>query len=372
MAVPSRSDTGERSKRTPSRKAPLPIDGRVRNASRLTLALLLVALSLWVAWDFLAPIGWAVVIAITTWPLYLRFSSMIAGGRAASLAPLLFTLITGVVLFVPILLTVHQVAQDGAAIAASLNHYRTNGVPVPDWMQHVPVLGRHAARWWSVNLADAKAAAEWLGSADTKNDAAMTRALGSQVLHRTFLFVVAMIALFVLLRNGAWMANRMLETADRLLGDPGERLASKMVDAVRGTVGGTVAVAVVEGAIIGAAYVVAGVPNAMLLMVLTMAFAMLPLGAWAIFTLASVLLVLQGGSALAAAGVFGFGAIVMLIGDTFVWPKIVGDAARMPFLAALIGIFGGAQAFGLIGLFLGPVILAALLSVWRDWLVPQN
>jgi predicted PurR-regulated permease PerM len=102
-----------------------------------------------------------------------------------------------------------------------------------------------------------------------------------------------------------------------------------------------------------------------------MAFAMLPLGAWVVFSFASLLLVLQGGSGLAAAGVFGFGALVMLIGDTFVWPKIVGGAARMPSLAALIGIFGGLQAFGLIGLFLGPVILAALLTVWRDWLMPK-
>ena len=324
MAVTSRSDAGERSKRA---KAPLPTDARTRNASRLTLALILFALSLWVAWDFLAPIGWAVV-ALTTWPIYLRFSSVVAGGRDATLAPLLFTLITGIVLFVPILLTVHQVAQDGAALAGSLNHYRSNGIPVPAWMEQVPVLGQHVARWRSVNLANAKAAAEWLGSPDTKDGAAMTRTLGGEVLHRTFLFVVAMIALFVLLRNGAWIATRMFETADRLLGDPGERLASKMADAVRGTVGGTVLVAVLEGVLIGAAYVVAGVPNAMLLMVLTMAFAMLPLGAWAVFTLASVLLVLQGGSVLAAAGVFGFGAVVMLIGDTFVWPKIVGDAAR--------------------------------------------
>jgi predicted PurR-regulated permease PerM len=283
----------------------------------------------------------------------------------------LFTLATGVLLFVPILLTIHQVAQDGHALAQSLNQFRQNGIPVPEWMPQFPVVGEAVARWWSVNLSDATAAAEWLGRPNPKNDAVMTRAVGSEMLHRTFLFLVAMIALFFLLREGPWLANRVLDTADRLLGDPGERLARKMVDAVRGTVNGTVVVAVVEGAIIGVAYFSAGVPNAMLFTLLTMAFAMLPLGAWAVFTTAALLLVLQGGSTLAAAGVFGFGAVVMLIGDMFVWPTLVGNGARMPFLVALIGIFGGLQAFGLIGLFLGPVILAAFLTVWREWLLPR-
>jgi predicted PurR-regulated permease PerM len=81
------------------------------------------------------------------------------------------------------------------------------------------------------------------------------------------------------------------------------------------------------------------------------------------------MLLLQGGSFLAAAGVFGFGAAVMMLGDNFLWPTLIGGSARLPFLLALIGIFGGLEAFGLIGLFLGPVIMAALLTVWREWIV---
>jgi predicted PurR-regulated permease PerM len=58
----------------------------------------------------------------------------------------------------------------------------------------------------------------------------------------------------------------------------------------------------------------------------------------------------------------------MLAGDHFVWPTLVGGSARLPFLFAFVGIFGGLAAFGLIGLFLGPVIMAALLTVWREWI----
>ena len=62
----------------------------------------------------------------------------------------------------------------------------------------------------------------------------------------------------------------------------------------------------------------------------------------------------------------------MLAGDNFIWPTLVGGAARLPFLFAFVGIFGGIATFGLLGLFLGPVIMAALLTVWREWVMPPN
>ncbi len=330
---------------TKERGAALPIDAQARRIARATLAIGLVLLGLWVALDFLAPLGWAVVIALAVWPLYRRYVAALFSRRSTVLAPLSFTLIVGVVLFVPVALALHQAAQESQAILKSLAHFRQNGIPVPEWLAALP-FGEHGARWWSANLSEPSGAAEWLGGKDDRSgDAQWTRAFGTQLLHRLFLFFIALLGLFVLLRDGTWIGNRVLDTADRLLGDPGERLASKMVETVRGTVNGTVVVAVAEGIIIGAAYIAAGVPNPLLFSVLTMAFAMVPLGAWVVFSSAALVLVMQGGSALAAAGVFGFGALVMLIGDTFVWPALVGNQARLPFLLTLIGIFGGLQAF---------------------------
>ena len=204
---------------------------------------------------------------------------------------------------------------------------------------------------------------------DAEGTAGWAKSLGGELLSRSFMFLFSLVALFVLLRHGPWIAGRTLDTADRVLGSPGERLASKMVDAVRGTVNGTVTVALGEGLLIGIGYAIAGVPSAMLFTVLTAAFAMLPFGAWAAFTAAALAVVASGGSGLAAAGVFGWGAIVMLVGDHFVWPTLVGGAARMPFLFALVGIFGGLHVFGLVGLFAGPVVMAALLTVWREWVM---
>jgi predicted PurR-regulated permease PerM len=105
--------------------------------------------------------------------------------------------------------------------------------------------------------------------------------------------------------------------------------------------------------------------------VLTIAFAMLPFGAWVAFPAAALTILVGGGSGTAAFGVFAWGAIVMLAGDHFVGPTLIGGAARLPFLLAFIGIFGGLASFGLLGLFLGPVIMAALLTVWREWVVQR-
>ena len=342
---------------------------QVRLAARIALAAGLVVLAFWMSLDFLAPLSWAVVIALTVWPAYRKFSARIGAKPSDVVAPLSFTLIVGLVLFLPVGLAIHQAAQEGQNLLQSLAHIRQNGLPMPEWLPQMP-LGEHGARWWTANLSDPRSASELLGgNLDKEAQAAWTRTLGGQVLHRTFLFVLALISLFIILQNGAWIGSRVLDTADKILGDPGERLASKMVETVRGTVSGTVIVAVAEGTLIGVAYLAAGVSSPLVFALLTIAFAMVPLGAWMVFTSVALLLAVQGGSVVAAAGVFLFGAIVMLIGDLFVWPRLVGNQARLPFLAALIGIFGGLQTFGLIGLFIGPMILGALWIMWREWLL---
>jgi predicted PurR-regulated permease PerM len=347
--------------------APLPLHAPARVVARTALAVILVVLSAWIAFDFLPALGWAVILAIATWPLYVRFAKLMPDRRSPVIAPLTFTVLTGMLVFVPAALAIHGMARESADIVHWITQLRDTGIAVPDWMAQLPIAGEHAVNWWRNNLSDPQAASAWFP--DGESAAGWMKAIGGQLLHRVLMFFVALMALFVLLRNGAWMGERFLEMADRILGDPGERLASKLVEAIRGTMNGTVVVAVAEGLLIGVGYIAAGVPNPLMFTVLTMAFAMVPLGAWIAFTAAALLLVFKGGSEWAAAGVVGWGAAVMLVGDYFLWPTLVGGAARLPFLLALVGIFGGLQAFGLLGLFVGPVVMAALLVVWREWLV---
>ncbi|MCP3395350.1 AI-2E family transporter [Bradyrhizobium sp. CCGB12] len=347
-------------------RKPLPLDAAARLKGRVVLALVLVALALWTAAGFLPSLIWATILAVSLWPLYIKFAMRFASG-SSGLAAFIFTTIVALVLFTPMALAVYQIAQQGDVLVSWLKRARESGIEVPDWIARVPIAAESLQHWWRANLSDPEAATAWLQSINADNASDLFRTFGGQLIHRLFFLLFSLFALFVLLRNGRAVANRVLQTCDRLLGEPGEGLIERMVDAIRGTVNGTVLVAVGEGLLIGVGYLVAEVPNAVMFTVLTTAFAMLPFGAWLAFTAAALVLVTDGGSGLAAAGVFFWGAIVMLTGDHLVWPILVGGSARLPFLLAFVGIFGGLAAFGLIGLFLGPVIMAALLTVWREW-----
>ncbi len=357
-----------RSELRPAEKAALPIDSRARAATRAALAILLALLALWVASDFLSALAWAAIITITTWPVYTRFAALIAGGRAPAFAALLFTLLTGLALLVPVILTVHQLTQGSEYFARWVTQLRAEGLPVPAWVAQLPIAGEYLDRWWQTNLSNPKVMVEWLRGINIESITAWISALGGALLHRLFLFLVTMIALFRVLRDGAWLADRVLATTDLLLGDPGERLASKIADAIRGAVRGTVAVAIADGIILGMAYILAGVPQPLLFAVLTMAFAMVPFGAWVVFASATLILLIHGSSLWSAAVLIVFCASVLLIVDNFIQPALIGGTTRLPFLLALIGILGGLTSFGLVGLFLGPVIMAALLTVWREWM----
>ncbi len=335
--------------------------------SRVVLAVVLVALALWTAAEFLPALIWATILAISLWPLYIKFAARFPSGTS-SLSAFIFTVIVALILFTPMALAAYQIAQQGDEIVGWLKQAKEIGIDVPDWVARVPIAAESMQQWWRANLSDPKAASAWLQTINADSATDLLRNFGGQLLHRLFMLLFSLVALFVLLRNGRAVANRFLETCDRLFGEAGEGLFEKMVDATRGTVNGTVLVAVGEGLLIGVGYLIAGVPNAVFFTILTTAFAMLPFGAWVAFSVAAVILISGGGSGIAAAGVFCWGAVVMLAGDHFVWPTLVGGAARLPFLYAFVGIFGGLAAFGLMGLFLGPVIMAALLVVWREWI----
>jgi len=335
--------------------------------SRVVLSVVLVALALWTAAHFLPALIWATILAIALWPLYLKFAARFPSG-SSSLAAFIFTVIVALILFTPMALAAWQIAQQGDVLVGWLRQAKESGIDVPDWVARLPIAAESMQQWWRANLSDPKAASAWLQAINADNASDLFRTFGGQLVHGLFMLLFSLLTLFVLLRNGRAVANRFLETCDRLFGEAGEGLFEKLVDATRGTVNGTVLVAVGEGLLIGVGYLIAGVPNAVFFTILTTAFAMLPFGAWLAFSVAAVVLISGGGSGIAAAGVFGWGAIVMLAGDHFVWPTLVGGAARLPFLYAFVGIFGGLAAFGLIGLFLGPVIMAALLIVWREWI----
>jgi predicted PurR-regulated permease PerM len=139
-----------------------PIESRARLSAQITFAVLLVLLALWVASDFLTALLWATVIAITSWPIYTRFAALINKDHSSVLAPSLFTLLTRLVLIVPIALTVHQIVQGSDAFVHWVTQLRQDEIPVPSWIAQLPVAGEYLERWWQANLSNPRTMVGWL------------------------------------------------------------------------------------------------------------------------------------------------------------------------------------------------------------------
>lgn len=332
---------------------------------RVLVALLTLA-GLWIARSFLLQLAWAVTLAVALWPLYRRLVPKRAQSGHRVLAPLGFALATGLVLILPLVVVVIEAARDSQAAVQWVGEAQRTGVPPPAWLGHMP-LGQRLVQFWQGHLGTPQAAGAMLGRLDAGAVASWTGAIAAQLASRSMFFLVTLLAFFVILRDGERLSANAVGTARRFYGEFGERFVRRLGEAVRGAVNGTVLVAIGEGTLIGLGYWIAGVPRPVLFTVATIAFAMLPFGAWAAFGIASIVLLAQG-HVLAALILFAFGAAVMLIGDNLVQPALIGNSVELPFLWTFVATFGGLQTFGLVGLFVGPAVMAALFLVWKEWL----
>jgi predicted PurR-regulated permease PerM len=126
-----------------------------------------------------------------------------------------------------------------------------------------------------------------------------------------------------------------------------------------------VLVGLAEGLLLGIAYEFASVPSAVLWAAATGVLAIIPFGAPLAFgTVAAVLFF--NGNTIGAAAIVAFGAVVLFVADHFVRPTIIGNATKLPFLAVLLGILGGVEMLGLIGLFVGPVVITLFVTLWHE------
>ncbi len=242
---------------------------------------------------------------------------------------------------------------------------RQNGLGTPDWLTHLPWVGDSAANWWRQNLAEPGAARAIFGRTETSGLIAFTRTLGIEVASRLTILVFTLLTLFFLYRDGPRLTDEAHRISDRLFGPPGGHLGRNAIAAVRGTVNGLVLVGLGEGVLLGIAYVATGIPHPVLLGLATGVLATVPFGAPLVFVVCALVLLVQAHTT-AAIALLVFGSVVVFIADHFIRPILIGSSTRLPFLWVLLGIFGGLETFGLIGIFLGPAIMSLLVAMWRE------
>ena len=172
-------------------------------------------------------------------------------------------------------------------------------------------------------------------------------------------------------KDGDLITDQLRRASARAFGPAGERIGRQMIASVHGTVDGLVLVGLGEGFILGIAYLIAGVPHPTLFGLFTAIAAMVPFGAPLVFGIAALILVTQG-SIVWAIIIGVLGLVVTFSSDHFIRPTLIGNATRLPFLWVLLGILGGVEVWGLLGLFLGPALMAALILLWREWTNPQE
>jgi predicted PurR-regulated permease PerM len=344
---------------------PTPTPTPAQRIARATLALALLLLGLWTLHEFLPALVWASIFAIALWPLYRRACTRFPPGRHNVLMPSLFTLGITLVFLLPLALIVVPLGHDAHGVFIWIQQARKDGIPPPEFLSSLPLVGQQAKAWWISNLADPAAASALLQRVDQADLLTRSREFGSMLLHRIVLFGFTLLTLFFLFRDGEHLGAQMRRASRRLFGPDGERIAAQMVASVHGTVDGLVLVGLGEGVLLGVAYAFAGVPHPTLFGLLTAIAAMIPFGAPVLFGLAALLLLAQG-STLAAIAVVVFGMVVSFIADHFIRPVLIGGTTRLPFIWVLLGILGGIGVWGLLGLFVGPALMAALILLWRE------
>lgn len=332
------------------------------------LLVLVVAAGIYFFHGFLVPVLAALVIAFASWPLYRRLLANVGGNRtlAATLAIVLIVIFLVVPIFMAGSYAINEI-REWFSWAVETNRH---GAPTPAWITALPVAGEWLDTQWGRHIGHPSAIGELIQLVSGANIGNIYRgvlAAGGASFHLFLTLLFMLIALFFVYRDGEAFARQIDGLGERILPTRWERISGVVPATISSTVTGMTLIAVGEGVVLGTAYWIAGVPSPVTLGVLTGVMALIPGGAPLSFTLVSAYLVASG-SPVAGIALFAWGSMELFIVDKTLRPKLIGGPIKLPFLPTFFGLIGGVKTMGFLGLFIGPVLMALLVAIWREWL----
>lgn len=359
----------------PAHHAPALTEARV-DLTRIVLTVLfiggLMAAAFWILRPFLGAVVWATMIVVATWGMLLSLQRRVGGRRW--LAATVMTIVLLLVLILPLMAAVGTVVSHADDIAALTTRLPEMQVPPPpDWVRRLPLVGGRAADYWE-NLATggmqavAALVTPYMGEV-TRWLVAQAGGLGALVLQ----FLLTAIVAGMLYGYGEDAARWTLRFGRRLGGETGENAILLSGQAIRGVAMGVVVTAFVQTLIGGIGLLVAGVPFAALLVMVMFLAAVAQVGAALVLVVPVVWLYWTGAS--------GWGTFLLVVTivvatlDNVLRPILIKKGADLPLLLIFTGVIGGLVAFGLIGIFIGPVVLAVthtLVNAWIDRELPPT
>ena len=332
------------------------------------LLVLIIAAGVYFFHGFLVPVLAAIVIAFASWPLYSRLLHLVGGNRTLAAAVALLSILG--FLIVPIALAGNYAVveiQQWIRWAIVTNQH---GAPTPEWIATFPVIGEWLNEQWTRHIGHPGAIGELIQIVSGANIGNIYRTVlqvgtGAFSLLLTLLFML--IALFFVYRDGESFVAQVDKFGERVLPQRWSRISRVVPATISSTVTGMTLIAIGEGVVLGIAYWIAGVPSPVTLGVITGIMALIPGGAPASFTLVSLYLIASG-SPIAGIGLLAWGSIELFIVDKTLRPRLVGGPIKLPFLPTFFGLVGGVKTMGFLGLFIGPVLMALIVAIWREWL----
>lgn len=340
-----------------------------RELARITFLVLviggLIAAALWIVKPFLSALIWAAMVVIATWPLMLRLQRRLWGRRWLAVSIMTFALLLAFV--VPLALAVGTVIGNAGEIITWIKSLATLKLPPPpDWVQALPLAGEAMAAAWR-EVADAGWPALAKRLAPYTDDAArwFIAELGSAGLIGGQLLLTVLLAA-ILYADGETAAARLRRFGARLAGTRGESAVDLAGKAVRAVALGVVVTAFVQALAGGIGLVAAGVPFAGVLTVLMFVLAVAQIGAVPVLACAVGWLYWSGEIGVATA-LLAWAVVVGTL-DNVLRPILIRHAVDLPLLLVFAGVIGGLLGFGLIGIFVGPVVLAVAYTLLEDWM----
>ena len=313
---------------------------------------------------FFSSLLWAVVLVCSSWPVYCRLLKLVRNRH--SLAAFLMTLGMILILLLPFVIVGTTLADNVKELTAATQKFIQQGPPAPpEWLAKVPLVGQRAADYWQSLAADT--ARLWTEAQRLVEPAGRLLlkgglSLGGGVIKLALSILIA----FFLFRSGARVGAWVTALVRHIAGERGTHLLAIAGSTVRGVVYGILGTALAQAVLAGIGFLIAGVPGAALLALLTFFASIVPVfGTALIWVPAAIWLFHQGSTGW---GVFmlvwGFGVANL---DNVVKPWLISQGSAMPFLLIFFGVLGGALAFGFIGVFLGPTLLAVGYRLVAEW-----
>lgn len=322
----------------------------------------LAALCIWVLWRFIPALTWALVISVATWPLRER---VIRSGLSPAATASVLTFSLAILAVVPFALFGTEIARDAEAISDVIRQARHGQLQAPLWLSELPLVGSYVTAWWHAHFTTPENAGRLLEQSRSAAALQWGREVAQWVVRRLVVFGFTLLTLLFLYKDGPRLAADSERLGLRIFGAPAKRYGRYSINAVQATVNGLVFVGLGEGLVLTVGYILFGVPHPVFFGMATAVLAIIPFGAPVV--LAGAALTLVAASRLAEALLlFAIGAVFIVIVDHTARPALIGGSIRLPFFWALLGVFGGLEAFGIVGLFVGPAIIAIALTIWRE------